>query len=177
MIIFYPNMIYFCRFQSEKDENSGSAKQSFCIKKLESAEFTNMKHGKPIPHSLIANHVLEVSVKLKFQCVRLKRFFALFCSGGFESSGGLNRFVICFYQCLITPCDLYHSMLLYYYAETEEMIIYKSVNLKGVVYELKLFKPSVYHHTYRRICKCWPDFLWSSFIELWASFELNWIEN
>ena len=32
-----------------------------------------------------------------------------------------------------TPCDLYHTILLYYYAEAKE-IIYESVNLKGVVY-------------------------------------------
>ena len=48
-------------------------------KSLDSVEFTNKKHGKPILHSLIANHVLEMSVKLKFQCVRFekKHCFAL----------------------------------------------------------------------------------------------------
>ena len=48
----------------------------------------------------------------------------------------LNRFPISFYPGLFTRCDVYHTILLYYYAETKEMI-YESVNLKGVVYELK----------------------------------------
>ena len=45
----------------------------------ESAEFTNKKHGKPTLHSLIARHVLEMSIKLKFQCERFenKHCFAL----------------------------------------------------------------------------------------------------
>ena len=42
-------------------------------KNLESTEFTNKKHGKPTLHSLIAKHVLEMSVKLKFQCVRSEK--------------------------------------------------------------------------------------------------------
>ena len=65
-------------------------KQSFLHKNLESAEFTNKKHGKPTLHSLIANHVLEMSVKLKFQCVRFekKHCFALLV---------FNCFLICFY--------------------------------------------------------------------------------
>ena len=95
-------------------------------KNLESAEFTNKKHGKPTLHSMIANHVLEVSVKLESQCVRFEE--ALFCSGGFESVSYL------FYQALFTRWDLHHRILLYYYAEKKEMI-YESVNLKGVVYE------------------------------------------
>ena len=37
---------------------------------------------------------------------------------------------------MFTPCNLYHTILLYYYAETKEMI-YELVNLKGVVYEPK----------------------------------------
>ena len=80
-------------------------------KNLESVEFTNMKHGKPILHSLIANHVPEMSVKLKFKCVRLKKkyCFALVV---------LNRFAIFFYKGLFISCDLYHSMLFYHYAET-----------------------------------------------------------
>ena len=57
-------------------------------KNLESAEFTNKKYGKPTLDSLVANHVLEMSVKLKFQCVRFekKHCFLLF----------LNLFPICF---------------------------------------------------------------------------------
>ena len=31
-----------------------------------------------------------------------------------------------------TLCDLYHRILLYYYAETKE-VIYEPVNLKGIV--------------------------------------------
>ena len=48
-------------------------------KNLESAEFTNKKHGKLILHSLKANHILEISVNLKFQCVHFekKHCFAL----------------------------------------------------------------------------------------------------
>ena len=86
---------------------------------------TDKIHGKPAMHSLITNHVLKMSVKLTFQCVRRKKkhCFALVV---------LNRFSICFHQGLFTRCDLYHMMLLYWYAETEEMI-YESVNLKGVV--------------------------------------------
>ena len=60
-------------------------------KNLESAEFTNKKHGKPTLHSLlyIANHVLQMSAKLKFQCVHVKKknCFALVV---------LNWFPICF---------------------------------------------------------------------------------
>ena len=54
-------------------------KRSFLHKNLARAEFTNNKHGKPTLHSLIVNHVLEMSVKLKFHCVcfEKKRCFAL----------------------------------------------------------------------------------------------------
>ena len=127
-------------------------KTVFLHKNLENAEFTNKKHGKPTLHSLIAKHVLEISVKLKFHCVRFnkKHCFALMV---------LNRFPISFYQGLFTRCDLYRRILLYYYPETKEMIC-ESVNLKGVVYEpnktLPKTQPSVYHHTYR-FCKRWPD--------------------
>ena len=51
---------------------------------------------------------------------------ALFCSDSFEMD-----------QDMFTRCDLYHTILLYYYyAETKEML-HGSVNLKGVVYEPK----------------------------------------
>ena len=72
-----------------------------------------------------------MSVKLKFKCVcfKEKHCFALVV---------LNRFLVCFYQGLFTRCDFCHTILLYYYAETKEMI-YKSLNLKGVVYEQNSF--------------------------------------
>ena len=64
--------------------------QSFLHKNLESAEITNKKYGKPTLHSPIANHVLEMSIKLKFQCVCFEKrhCFALLV---------LNWFPICFY--------------------------------------------------------------------------------
>ena len=75
---------------------------------------------------------------------------------------------------MFTQYTLYDMILLYYYAETKEMI-YESVNLKGVVYEPKQFLIkmslnvnnflSVYHQLYR-FCKRWPDLLYSSFSEL-----------
>ena len=76
----------------EKYEKLGSAKQSFLHKNLESAEFTNKKHGKPTLHAyaLIANHVLEVFGKLKFQCVRYEKKHCL-------ALVVLNWSAICFY--------------------------------------------------------------------------------
>ena len=52
------------------------------LKNLEHAEPTNKNHGKPTPHSLIANHVLEMSVKLNFLCERFekKQSFAMIVS-------------------------------------------------------------------------------------------------
>ena len=104
-------------------------KNSMLHKNAKSTKFTNKKHRKPTLHSPIANHVLEMSVKLNLQYVRFKKkhCFALMV---------LNRFPICFYQGLFTPCNLYHRIVLYYYAETKEMV-YESLNLKGVVYEPK----------------------------------------
>ena len=49
-------------------------------KNLESAEFINKKRGKPTLHSMITNHVLEMSVTLKFQPVRFEN-----CSGGSDA--------------------------------------------------------------------------------------------
>ena len=43
------------------------------IKNLESTEFINKKHGKLFLHSLLANHMLELSVKLKFQLIRFEK--------------------------------------------------------------------------------------------------------
>ena len=62
----------------------------FAKKNLVSVEFTNKNHGKPTLHSLIAQHVLEMSVKLIFQYERFekKHCFALMV---------LNSFLICFY--------------------------------------------------------------------------------
>ena len=78
-------------------------KTAILYKNLESAKFTYNKHGKPTPHSLIANRVLEMSVKLKFKCVVLKRnCFVLVV---------LNRFPVYFYQGLFTRCNLYHRIL------------------------------------------------------------------
>ena len=74
MIIFCLNMIHFLCFQLEKYEESGFTKQLFLQKKnLGSVEFTNKKHGKPTQNSLIAKHMLEMSVKLKFQCVYFEK--------------------------------------------------------------------------------------------------------
>ena len=96
---------------------------------LESAEFSNRKGQKPTLHLWIANHMLEMSTKLKFQCVRFRKE-ALF------SLVVLNQFLVCFYRGLFTRCDLYLGILLCYYAEAKEMT-YESMNLKGVVYEPK----------------------------------------
>ena len=74
-------MIDFRRFQLRKYEKPDFAKQSFFHKKY---RIHQQEHEKPTLHSLIANHVLEISIKLKFQCVRFKKE-ALFCSGGFQS--------------------------------------------------------------------------------------------
>ena len=46
--------------------------KSHFAENLEIEQFTNKKHGKPTQRSLIANHVLEMSVKLKFQCVHFE---------------------------------------------------------------------------------------------------------
>ena len=78
----------------------------FLRKNVEKAEFTDKKRGKLTLHSLIANHVLEMSVKFKFQCVRLK----------LEASFAMvlfSWFSICFPSGLFTRCDLYHTILLY----------------------------------------------------------------
>ena len=75
--------------------------------------------------------MLQISVKLKFQWVRFEEKHC-FLLGGFElvSYSFLARSV---YSMLL---ELYHTILLYYDAETKEMI-YESVNLKGDVYESK----------------------------------------
>ena len=140
MIILYPNMIYF-DVPSWRNMKDQALQNSHLHKNLESTECSNKKHEKPTLHSLIANHVLEMSIKLKFQCVCLKKKhrFALVA---------LNMFPICFYQGLFTRCDLYHRMLLYHYAETKE-VIDESVNLKGVVYEPKHNSFSLHSITYK----------------------------
>ena len=73
MIIFCPNMIHFLCLYFQKYQKPGFTKQSFLHKNLESAEFTDKKHRKPTLHSLIANHVLEMSVKPRFRCVRVEK--------------------------------------------------------------------------------------------------------
>ena len=92
----------FFTFPAGEYERSGFA--VILHKNLESAEFTYSKHGKLTLHSLTANRVLEMSVKLKFKCARFKRkhCFALVV---------LNRFPNCFYPGLFTRCHLYHKTL------------------------------------------------------------------
>ena len=46
---------------------------SHFAKNLESAKFTNNKHKKPTLYSVIAKHVLEMPIKLKFQCERFEK--------------------------------------------------------------------------------------------------------
>ena len=92
---------------------------SHFVKKSRKRKLTYNKHRKPTLHSLIADHVLEMSVNSNSSVYVLKRsIFALVI---------LNRFPICFFQGLFTQCDLYHRIILYYYAETKEMI-YESLN-------------------------------------------------
>ena len=125
----------------KKYEKSGFAKESFCTKISKVPNFPNKKHKKPTLHSLIANHVLKMSIKLKFHCLCFKNE-ALFCSGGFESVP------TCLYQGLFTRCDLYRTILYYYYDEAKEMI-HELVNLKGAVYEPKKKAFSLHSVTYQ----------------------------
>ena len=100
-------------------KNQALPNSQFYIKISGSAEFSYNKHGKPTLHFLTANHVLEMSVKLKFQCIRFekKHCFALVV---------LNWFPICFYQSLFTRCNSNNTIPLYF--ETKEMI-YGSVKI------------------------------------------------
>ena len=102
-------------------KNQAFPSSHFSKKNLESAKFTSKKHGKSTLHSLIAKHVLEISIKLKFQCERFekKQCFAVMV---------LNWFSFCFCQGLFIRCHLYHTIILYY-PETKEMI-HESVNLE-----------------------------------------------
>ena len=90
MIIFCPKMIYFYVCSGRNTKNQDLPNSHFCKKNLVSVEFTDKNHGKPTLHSLIAQHVLEMSVKLIFQYERFekKHCFALMV---------LNSFLICFY--------------------------------------------------------------------------------
>ena len=45
----------------------------FCIKISKMPNSPTRNAGKPTLHSLIAKHVLETSIKLKFQCVRFEK--------------------------------------------------------------------------------------------------------
>ena len=129
MIIFYPNRSMFDVSSWTNMKKQGLQNSHFALKSRKRRIHLQQAREANSAYSLIANHVLEMSVKLKFKCVcfKKKHCFALVV---------LNRFSICFYQGLFTRCHLYHRILLYYYAETNEMI-YESVNLKGVVYEPK----------------------------------------
>ena len=79
MIMFCPNMIYFFMFVVGEILKIRLCQTVIFARTHESAEFTNKKQGKPTLHSLIAKHVLEMSIKLKFQCEHFekKQRFAL----------------------------------------------------------------------------------------------------
>ena len=53
-------------------------------KNLENVELFNKKLGKPALHSLTANHMLEMSVKLKLQCVCFERKHCFALTDDFE---------------------------------------------------------------------------------------------
>ena len=112
-------MIYF----DERNTKIRLCETVILHKNLPSAQFINKKQGKSTLHSLITNHVLEMSVNSTVYFLKRHIVFALVV---------LNRFLIN----LFIRYNLNHRILLYCYAETKEMI-YESVNLKGVVYEPK----------------------------------------
>ena len=64
-------MFYVCSWRNA--ENQAFLNSHFCKKSVEIAKFTKKKHGKPTLLSLIAKHVFEMSVKLKFQCERFEK--------------------------------------------------------------------------------------------------------
>ena len=93
---------------------------------------------------------LQMSVKLKFQCVRFekKHCFTLVV---------LNWFPICFYQGLFIRCNLYHMMFSFYYPEPKEMIHGISEFERSCVQpKQNSFNLQVYHHMYS-FCKRWRD--------------------
>ena len=92
MIIFCRNIFDVCSWRNRK--NQALPNSRFCKKNLSSAEFTNNKREKPTLHSLTANHVFEMSFKLKFQCVRFekKHCFALVVLNCSQDATGIIRF-------------------------------------------------------------------------------------
>ena len=96
----------------------------------------------------IANHVLEMSVELKVQCVcfEKKHCFALVV---------LNWFRIFFFKACSNDETCIIRNLLHYNAETKKMV-YKSVNLKGVVYEPT---QNSFDFFGLRFCERWRDLL------------------
>ena len=64
-----------------------------------------LKHWKPTLHSLTTNDVLEISVKLKFQCFRFKR--RIVYSGGFELVSYL--FLLGYFQQSAIFCKVHFS--------------------------------------------------------------------
>ena len=81
--------LFLC-LQQEKYEKSGFSKQSFYIKILKMPNSLTKKHWKHTLYSLTANHVLEMSVELKFQCVCFEKKHCF-------APVALNWFSICFY--------------------------------------------------------------------------------
>ena len=65
-MLFCPNMTYFYIFSWRNTKNQAFPNSQFCKRNYASGKFTNKKHEKPTLHSLIAKHVLEISIELKF---------------------------------------------------------------------------------------------------------------
>ena len=112
-------------------------------KNLQNAEFTYIKHGKPTLHSLIANHVLEMFVKLGFNCIRLKRNTVL-----------LWWFWTCFPFVFIKACSHDATCILGFFCT----VMSKPKKWFTSQWIWKELCTSVYHHTYR-FYKCWHDLL------------------
>ena len=70
-----PKYDLFSMFVVGENEKLGFVKKSFLHKSLEVPNLLTKKYGKPTLYSLIANHVLEMSVKLKLQlqCVGFEK--------------------------------------------------------------------------------------------------------
>ena len=94
---------------------------------LERAEFTNKKHEKPTLQSMCSRCLSNSNSSMYV----LKRSIALLWWFWIVLFVFVKTYSLWF-----TWCDLYHTILLYHYAETKEMI-YESVNLKRAVHELK----------------------------------------
>ena len=150
MIIFFTNMIYFFMFIVPQIWKIKLCQTVILHGNLESAEFTNKKHGKPTLHSLIANHVLEISVKLEFQCVRFekKHCFALV-------------FWIGFLFVFVTACSHDATCIIRFFCiimlKPKKWFMNQWTKRSCALAKRKLFQPSAYHHIYR-FCKRWPVF-------------------